>query len=496
MKTLRAILVIFCLLFIHELWAIQEFDIRLKVDNIECQSRQVCYLVQLRSPNGQGWNLAGQNYRLFYDASVASYINGSATSLLSNTRYSNVLLTADIQNVDASAFDGDLKFENTLSFLNYSIDLMNLSNGGVNLPANGDWVNTSKLCFEVSQELIDNPSRCFEAVWARMGRTDGYATAFIEVSQWLSTNSTTAALGKVFDDLDATDGAGSCITSSCGGDENENTDPSCSDGIDNDKDGLVDCADPDCANSQVCVPETKTFDIRLDLKSIDCVTRQACYNVQLKAKSKKFTLGSQRYRLFYGSAIGKFISGVSRLPGATFQPFTLAAGSPLENNNATGLGALPYESNLGFIDFSLLLTNQNTGSTTMVDSINYTTTAELCFEVSASAINNNNTCFQANWARTGLTTAYNQSVLDLKEWVAANQTRNLVGIGFEDLTPSNGNKSCFNTSCGSDETGEPQCSDGIDNDNDGLVDCLDPGCSTTNKCQSNCSANAPTLSGK
>ena len=133
----------------------RQFDVSFGIDTIDCSSRQICYFTQVRSGDGSAWNLAGQNYRIFYDASMASYIDGSAERILNPDQYSDILLTADFQNVDASGFPGDLPFKATLGFLNYSVDLMNLTNGGIDLPSGGDFMPTTRLCFEVTQEVID-----------------------------------------------------------------------------------------------------------------------------------------------------------------------------------------------------------------------------------------------------------------------------------------------------------------------------------------------------
>jgi len=83
---------------------------------------------------------------------------------------------------------------------------MNLTNGGTNLPEDGTWIPTTELCFTVTEEVLSNPSECLGLVWARTGRTDGIATAFVEVSEWVEANVTTEAFANEFDDLDAEDG--------------------------------------------------------------------------------------------------------------------------------------------------------------------------------------------------------------------------------------------------------------------------------------------------
>ncbi len=496
MKTYTSLLVAMLSLLATQMFAIQEFDVRFKLDGLDCENREACYLVQVRSADGQTWNLAGQNYRIYYDASTASYINGSVMSLLPDAQYSSPLLTSDQQNVDASSFPGDLPFAETLSFLNYSIDLMNLSNGGINLPSSGDWVTTSSLCFEVPQSAIDNPSECINLVWARMGKTDGYATAFVEISQWLATNSTAEAVGSVFDDMDQNDSGEACLTSICGGEENENTTITCSDGVDNDNDGLVDCLDTDCAMVAPCVPENNSYQINLALSSVDCTTGMACYNVQLTGTGEaSFELADQNYRLYYNSGVGTFASVVSRLESG-FQPAATMGGTPIENQNATGVGSLGFEADLGYVDFSINLVSQNAGSDVIISTSAPTTTAEICFTITDEGITDGEVCFETAWARTALTGNYNAQELEIEEWMTPTDVRELDITAFNDLSAASGNAACFTSSCEqqSNEIGEEFCQDGLDNDEDGLVDCQDPGCSQTIRCSESCVAQAPTLS--
>ena len=494
MKTMKTFSAIALVLFSINVYAIQQFDIRMVLDGIDCDTRQACYMVQLRSSDGQAWNLGGQNYRLFYDASMGSYIAGSAESQLNVSQYSNVLVTNANPGVDASSFgNGILPFDMTLGFLNYQIDLMNLSNGGVDLPANGDWVTTTMLCFTIAQTVLDDPSQCFSVVWARMGLTDSYATAFVEVSQWVSTNSTTDAIANDYDDLGPDDGDASCLTALCDGTmvENENTDETCSDGIDNDLDGLIDCADDSCAGTMVCKDPPNRFDLAFNRASIDCMSGMVCYDINIRSTGDSYTLGNQQYRLFYNSQVAEFVSGVSQLSNSEFGPLTLEGGTPIENTNANGLGSLSYEDDLGFVNFSILLQNPASGSTVTIGSGAFMTTAQLCFTMSDETISNSNVCFEATWARNGVTDGYNSSMVEIQEW-SDGSNLTLLADSYEDLTPSSGDEACFNMACGGSESGNDECSDGIDNDNDGMIDCLDTDCSQLDIC-GNCTAIAPTL---
>jgi len=189
----------------------QNYDTRFELSSINCETHQVCYHVQLR-PNGAGsFNLAGQNYRIFYNSSLASFISGQS---LLPSQYGEYTLVQNMEGADASEMNGPLAFEATLGFLNFAMDLNDVQNGGINLPAN-EWTSTSKLCFTAVDEVLDNVDSCIELIWGRSGLTDVYATAFVEVSRWVSTNNTTNSLGILYDDLNSDDGASSCLVLNC-----------------------------------------------------------------------------------------------------------------------------------------------------------------------------------------------------------------------------------------------------------------------------------------
>lgn len=194
----------------------QQFDLRFNLTSIDCETRVACYDVQIQSTDGTAFNLAGQNYRIYYDNSLADWTSG--TSVLPSADYTDFNLVQDVGPSDASSFSSNLGFEATIGFLNYFMDLNDVENGGILIPANGDWVTTSNLCFTVDQSVIDDPNQCIELVWAKDGKTNALATAFNEVSQWVSTNNlddVNPIGGNSHDDLDSSDGEGACFTEAC-----------------------------------------------------------------------------------------------------------------------------------------------------------------------------------------------------------------------------------------------------------------------------------------
>ncbi|MFT4565175.1 MAG: hypothetical protein ACI9FN_000123 [Saprospiraceae bacterium] len=494
MKTLNTLIVLALLLVTQMAISQRTYDIRFVLDSLDSNANTVCYRTEIRSADGQAWNLAGQNYRIFYAGSMAEYIDDSATSLLPENQYFlDLSQVQDAQHVDASDFGFDLGFASDLSFLNYSIDLMSLNTGGINLEGNGEWVPTSKLCFDVPPEATTNPNLCLEFVWARMGRTDDYATAFVEVSQWVQTNFTTDAVTNIYDDLDSQDCEDACLAAECDPTIiTENTLEKCTDGLDNDNDGLIDCQDDLCF--PFCPEDNTLYDISLNLASVDCVSGTACYSVNLKSATENaFILGSQEYRVYYNSAVGTYLSGSSLLSDL-YQPYALQDGAPIENRNASDLGDLPYEDDLGYLSFSIQLNDNSIGGDQVINDTTFEQVVEICFTMTADAINDELVCFEANFAQIGVTDPYDSDLLILEEWKAANDIIAAGPVKFSNIDASKGDEACFNISCPSIiiETGD-LCGDGIDNDNDGLIDCADPGCSTFPACEDDCLADAPVL---
>ncbi len=187
----------------------QTYDIRFELDRSSCLPNDMCYFIQLRSSNDSSWHLGAQNYRIFYDGGTASFVENSAVSMLPIDRYSSALLQISVDNVNATSLSTNLPFASNLSFINYSIDLINLAEGGILLPGNGQWVTTSRICFQANEETVQDTAICLRKVWARESITEPYAAAYVVVSSWESSFRTSPAKSRAF--FDSGDGDG-CVT--------------------------------------------------------------------------------------------------------------------------------------------------------------------------------------------------------------------------------------------------------------------------------------------
>ena len=384
------------------------YDIRLQAGALDCSNNTICYDVQLRNPTNEPFNLAGQNYRLYYDGAIASWQSG--ISFLDNN-YQDFTLIENSQNVNTNTPNSNLNFENNLSFLNYTMDLNEVMNGGTNLPTDGTWFTTSQLCFAIQEAAINDPNTCLEAIWARDGLTQEYATAFVEVAEWIGMMDTEMADGVGYDDLDAADGQGACFDNVCPVDQTP-----------------------------------VTYDIRLDAGDLDCATNTICYAVQLRNPTGQvFNLAGQNYRLYYDGAVASWQSGTSSLDD-NYQDFTLIEN--VQNVNTNTLSSnLNFENNLSFLNYTMDLNEVMTGGIELPIDGTWFTTSELCFEITEAAINDPNTCLEAVWARDGLTHEYATSFVEVAQWVAMMDTEMASGVGYDDLNAADGQAACFMDIC-------------------------------------------------
>ena len=171
------------------------FDLQLKLLALDSINNFIHFELLLQNKKDETCGLAGQNYRLFYNSASLSFDSGA--SLLGDD-YQRFTLIQDIQNTNASGVNGFLAFEEHLGFLNFSIDLVNIMDGGVFLSKEKEWVSIAQLSFQLKKKSAIND--CLELIWGRENYTDAYATSFVEISEWVSPNNTRAAKIDTFQD--------------------------------------------------------------------------------------------------------------------------------------------------------------------------------------------------------------------------------------------------------------------------------------------------------
>lgn len=182
-----------------------KYNIRLSKQNKIDTATTLCFDIQLNSADSENWELAGQNYRMYYDASKAKFTEGAS---LLGTDYQAFNLSQHIHDVNASATAGGLQFEAHLGFLNFAIDLLDPSRPGKMLSNDGSWVNTAQICFDLLMEEGGMACPDFDIVWARPEKTNVYATSFVEISARTGINQTEMTQGVAY-----LDNSANCATS-------------------------------------------------------------------------------------------------------------------------------------------------------------------------------------------------------------------------------------------------------------------------------------------
>lgn len=134
-------------------------------------SDENCFNISVENTSSNDVNLAGQNYRLYYDAGHAKFIEKSLISYLPKG-YTPIEIVQNLVG-NASGY-GMLPFENSLGFINLATDYILNAKKPIIIKS-GNTVSIAQLCFSGH---LDH-----DLVWAAPGLTDGYATAFNEMSK-------------------------------------------------------------------------------------------------------------------------------------------------------------------------------------------------------------------------------------------------------------------------------------------------------------------------
>lgn len=167
-------LVFFCLIIPLFSNGQQDISIRVSLDNFDDDKSVACFSVEITGQQ-PGMRLASQNHRLFYNSSNMT-LQEHTLQLNSGPEEYQVKLVQHLKGIDASGI-GQIPFEQNLGFINYSIVLKDLQNGGISLDFENKWAKISSMCFEVKDKAED-----MRVTLARNDLTAEYGKAFIELS--------------------------------------------------------------------------------------------------------------------------------------------------------------------------------------------------------------------------------------------------------------------------------------------------------------------------
>ena len=122
------------------------------------------------------FNLASHSIRAYYDHAALELVD--VTSQLPEAKYSSPAIEqmfTDGHDVEL----GILPFEDHMGFINMSVQLDDSKQGGVDITT--EWTTVHTATFKI----IDN-SRKAHIVWANEAKTSDFATAFVEVAEWVN----------------------------------------------------------------------------------------------------------------------------------------------------------------------------------------------------------------------------------------------------------------------------------------------------------------------
>ncbi len=207
------------------------YDARLRLSRLDTSLSIVCYDLEIANSSGNEWVLANFNISFFYNARNACYRTNSDSLLLDDAIYDNGINAAI-----ASVTGSGIPYEDSLGFMRLGLSS---SEGGIVMPTDTSWVPTIRTCFDLKFENITDPATCFEANFLGTGPNPFNVPVSI-LQEMISNTEFEEVLPRNIQDLIPNMDYNTCFVLE------ENTEILCGDGIDNDDDGLLDCMDPEC----------------------------------------------------------------------------------------------------------------------------------------------------------------------------------------------------------------------------------------------------------
>ena len=176
----------FCLFFLICINGYSTKEVTLKLEPLlyDDYSETVYIGVSIKYEGNDEFVLADQNYRIYYDSQLLSVNKKRSRSDLPDKLYTKMEFSEVLENLKAG-FIGDLSFDNNLGFINFNMDLKDVVMGGLTLGREDEWLRVAILNFKVHDKLALS-----NVIWSASGKTDRYATAFVEIMEWVGPNHT------------------------------------------------------------------------------------------------------------------------------------------------------------------------------------------------------------------------------------------------------------------------------------------------------------------
>lgn len=118
-----------------------------------------------------------------------------------------------------------------------------------------------------------------------------------------------------------------------------------------------------------------------DVRISPATDNEDCYNVELDYQADNPSkLASQNYRIFYDSRLSTFSKKDSYLL-LPEEDYVFSVVQTNHDIDASGVGPLPFEGHLGFINATVLLNDTRLDGLTLDKGTGWTPTVQLCFEM-------------------------------------------------------------------------------------------------------------------
>lgn len=167
-------------------------------------------------------------------------------------------------------------------------------------------------------------------------------------------------------------------------------------------------------------------DIQLEL--IEENEEYSCYHLILDYVGEATALASQNYRLFYDASAGHFLEDSSALLLPT-DMYTYNIVQHLRGLDASGMGEIPFESSLGFINAAIILNDVRAGGQKLNEQSSRQPIASFCFMKTRDSI----TPMQIILARESATSSYGRAFIEIAQLSGSGQLSSLPIRSYKDF---------------------------------------------------------------
>ena len=454
-----SLVVLFITSLISSVASQNSYNIRFNLSELDTASKIACYDLEISNSGDMEWNLANYNIAIFYDAASACF---SHDSLLLD----DVIYDPARTNIVTSVAGTPLPYEDSLGFIRISLSANSL---GILMDTLGTWAPTMRICFELKFEDITSPNTCFQ-----LDINSEELRPLLGVPQNIVQEGDPNSLPRDVE-IDSTANPsiipdrtlGSCFVTE------ENSEELCTDGIDNDEDGLIDCFDLDG-----CSPGS-SFEIFFNVEPPGCEDSIGFIRVNGASAGSMFSIdGGQSFQS--DSLIGDLPFGIydviirkNNISSCEFfTPIMLEEPECDEFDELTCTDGIDNDAD-GLIDCA---DPDCQGAFTDVIAMRPSNCPDLNNGSLEILVDQSDVEYSID---SGLTwqpqnTFTNLTTGDYIVLLRNPTTLCISGYSLNPVTIS------IDTIC---PLPDEICTDGIDNDQDGVIDCSDPDCFQFNDCQ-------------